>query len=196
MKNLFRQKIIEHKTQSAWKIQLTKKINFISYKKDSDGTGNMGIKSNDIEVMIGSETDEDIEDLFKSLLQKYQEQLEDGGSNFIYDSLDILYYDLHKISVNRGGSYIDSPKWLKDKKATINLKNKDDRCFQYAVTIALNYQKIKNNPERISKKLKSFIDQYNWKKISFQSHQKDWKKFESNNKTIAVNTLYVPCNTI
>ena len=111
--------------------------------------------------MIGSKTDEDIEDLFKSLLQKYQEQLEDGGSNFIYDSLDILYYDLHKISVNRGGSYIDSPKWLKDKKATINLKNKADRCFQYAVTIALNYQKIKNNPERISKKLKSFIDQYN-----------------------------------
>ena len=146
--------------------------------------------------MIGSKTDEDIEDLFKSLLQKYQEQLEDGGSNFIYDSLDILYYDLHKISVNRGGSYIDSPKWLKDKKATINLKNKADRCFQYAVTIALNYQKIKNNPERISKKLKSFIDQYNWKKISFQSHQKDWKKFESNNKIIALNTLYVPRNTI
>ena len=41
MKNLLRQKIIEHKTQSAWKIQLTKKINFISSKKDSDGTGNM-----------------------------------------------------------------------------------------------------------------------------------------------------------
>ena len=116
-------------------------------------------------------------------------------SDFIFDSVDILYYDLHKISLNRGGSYIDSPKWLKDKKATINPKNKDDRCFQYAVTIALNYQKIKSNPERTSKKLKSFIDQYKWKEISSLSHQRDWEKFESNIKTIPLNVLYVPHNT-
>ena len=39
--------------------------------------------------------------------------------------------------------YIDFSKWLKNKKATINLKNNDDKCFQYAVTVALNYQNIK-----------------------------------------------------
>ena len=40
-----------------------------------------------------------------------------------------------------------------------------------------------------------FIDQYNWKEISFPSHKKDWKKFESNNKSIALNILYVSHNT-
>ena len=40
-----------------------------------------------------------------------------------------------------------------------------------------------------------FIDQYNWKEINFPSHRKDWKRFELNNKLIALNVLYVPCNT-
>ena len=82
------------------------------------------------------------------------------GSEFIFDSIDALYYDLNKISLSRGGSYIDSPEWLKNKKATINPKNNDDKCFQYVLTVALNHQNIKNNSERISK-IKTFIDQYN-----------------------------------
>ena len=40
-----------------------------------------------------------------------------------------------------------------------------------------------------------FIDQYNWKEINFPSHRKDWKRFELNNKLIALNILYVPYNT-
>ena len=94
------------------------------------------------------------------------------GSEFIFDSFDALYYDLNKISLSRHGSYIDSPEWLKNKKATISPKNNDDKCFQYALTVALNYQNIKNNLERISK-IKPFIDQYNWKEINFPSHKKD-----------------------
>ena len=53
---------------------------------------------------------------------------------------------------------------------------------------------IEKNPQRISK-IKPFIDQYNWKEIDFPSHSKDWKKFEQNNKTIALNILFVPHNT-
>ena len=95
--------------------------------------------------MMGSETDEIIEELFESLLQRSQEGLEESmkGSEFIFDSVDILYYNLNKISLNRGGSYIDFPEWLKNKKATINPKNNDNKCFQYALTVALNYQNIK-----------------------------------------------------
>ena len=63
-------------------------------------------------------------------------------------------------------------------------------CFNCCI----NYQNIKNNPDRISK-TKPFIDQYNWKEIDFPSHSKDWKKFEQNNKTIALNILFVPYNT-
>ena len=51
------------------------------------------------------------------------------GSAFIFDRVDVLYYDLNKISLNRGGSYIDYPKWLKNKKAKIDPKNNDDKCF-------------------------------------------------------------------
>ena len=72
------------------------------------------------------------------------------GSEFMFNSIDSLYYNLNKITLSRGGSHIDSPEWLKNKKATINLQNKkDDRCSEYAVIVALNNQNIKNNPERI-----------------------------------------------
>ena len=66
--------------------------------------------------------------------------------------------------------------------------------MQYALTIASNYENIKNNPETTAT-IKPFIDQYNWKEIDFPSHSKDWKKFELNNKTIALNILFVPWNT-
>ena len=58
------------------------------------------------------------------------------GSEFVFDGVNALYYDFNKISLNRGKSYIDSPEWLKNKKATINSNNNDDnKCFQYALTI-------------------------------------------------------------
>ena len=116
-------------------------------------------------------------------------------SEFVFDSVDVLYYNLNKGSLSKGGPYIDSPKWLKNKKSTINPQNKkDDKFFQYALTVALNHEQIKDHPERISK-IKPFIDQYNWNEIDFPSHGKDWKKFESNNNSIALNVLYVPHNT-
>ena len=96
-----------------------------------------------------------------------------------------------KTSLKRNGSsYIVR---LKNNK-TINLKNNDDNCFQYALTVALNYQNIEKNPQRISK-IKPFINQYDWKRINIPSHKEDCKKFESSNKSIALNILFVPYNT-
>ena len=115
-------------------------------------------------------------------------------SNFIFNSVDLLYYKFHKISLNRGGSYINSPDRIKNKKATINPKNKDNEYFKYAITAALNHNKINNYPEKISN-LKPFINNYNWKDIDFPSHNKNYKKFERNNKKIALNILFVPYNT-
>ena len=142
-----------YKNKDEWKIQLTAEINFNSSKQDSDQTRIMHTKSDNIEIMIGSNTNEVIEDLFKSLLQRYQENLEEKmrGSEFGFDGVNTLYYDLSKISLDRGGSHIDSSEWIKNKKATINPKNKkDDKCFQYVLTVALNHEKIKGHPERIS----------------------------------------------
>ena len=112
------------------------------------------------------------------------------GSEFTFDCVDASYCDFNKISLGRGGSYIDSPKCLKNKKIPINQKNNDGKCFQYALTVALTHEQIKNHPDRISK-IKPFIDQHNRKEINFPSHSKDWRKFESNNKSIALKILYV-----
>ena len=113
--------VIDYKTQGEWKIQLTLIINFISYK-GSDEIRTMDLKSNNVEIKMGNETDEIIEERFESLLQKYQAGLEERirGSEFVFDSVNSLNYNLHKMSLNRGGSYIDSAKWLKNKKATVN----------------------------------------------------------------------------
>ena len=116
------------------------------------------------------------------------------GSSFTFERIDLLEYHLHKISLNRGSSYIESPEWIKNKGVTINPKNtKNNNCFQYAITAAMNYQNINCHPERISK-LEPFINNYNWKDIEYPSHLKDWRKFECNNKTIALSILYVPYN--
>ena len=84
----------------------------------------MYTNSDNIDIMIGNETDEIIEELFVSLLERYKEGLEEKirGSEFVYDSINLLHCKLHKISLNRGGSYIDSSEWLKNKKAIINPK--------------------------------------------------------------------------
>ena len=85
----------------------------------------MPTRSDNIEIMMGSETDEIIEELFKSLQQRYQKGLEESmdGSHFTFDGVNALCYDLNTVSLSRGRSYIDSPEWLKNKKATINPKN-------------------------------------------------------------------------
>ena len=67
-----------------------------------------------------------------------------NSSEFVFDYVHVLYYKCHKIHPSCGGSYKDSPDWIKNKKTTINLINKEDKkCFQYDVTVALNYEEIK-----------------------------------------------------
>ena len=107
--------VIDYETQyGEWEIQLTIQINFIS-SKDSRETCTMHTKSDNIEIMMGSERDEIINELFDSVLQKYQQGLKESmiGSEY---SVDLLYYHLQKISLKRGWSYIDSFKWLKNNK--------------------------------------------------------------------------------
>ena len=171
-------------------------INFISVK-NSNEVRTMYTKSDNEDIMTGVNTNDVVEELFKIILERYQTGLQESmrGSEFVFGCVNELHYKLHKVDLNIGRSYIDSPRWLKNKKAIINSKNmNDDRCFQYPLTVALNYGKIKNHPER-TKSIDLFIDQYNWDEINFPSDQKDWKKFESNNKSIALNVLYVPHNT-
>ena len=118
-------------------------------------------------------------------------------SDFGFYGVNLLYYDFNKISLKRGGSYTEFAKWIKDKKSTINPKNNDCKCFQYGVTVALNHDRINHHSQRVSK-IKPFINQYNWNDIDFPSTSKDWKKFELNNESIALQkyTLLISQNII
>ena len=78
-----------------------------------------------------------------------------------------------------------SPEWVINKRATINPKNRDNKCFQYSIIVALNHQNIENHPKRISN-IGIFTDQCNWEGVEFPAGIKRWKRFEQNNKTIAL----------
>ena len=90
--------INDHKNKGEWIIQLTAEINFISFKQDSNETRIMYTRSINAEIVIGSNTNEVIEDLLKSLLQGNQENLEEKmkGSEFVFDDVNSFYYDLNK----------------------------------------------------------------------------------------------------
>ena len=105
----------------------------------------MHSKSDNIEIMVSDEADEVINKFFDSLKNKYQNNLESvKGSEFV--NYIQLYYKCRKINSNRGESYNDSPDWIKNKKVVITpIYKKDNKCFQYAVTVALNYEEIKKS---------------------------------------------------
>ena len=137
------------KARGEWKIQLNMRIIFVFFI-DANETRVMHTKSDNIEIMSGTETNNAINELLKSFYKRYQEGLETKmkGSSFIFNSVNLSQYHLHKISLNRGRSYIDSTDWIKNRKATINPKNKDKECFKYAITEDLNHEKIRNNPQQ------------------------------------------------
>ena len=99
-------------------------------------------KSDNVEI---DETNEVIEELLESLFFRYQIWLEAlmSFSDFIFDSVNLIYNKCHKINVKLGCLCINSLDWIK--KATISLKTDDHKCLQYAATNMLNQGKIKKS---------------------------------------------------
>ena len=94
------------------------RVNFIS----SRDTGEIRIIytwSNNVSIMQGIDTTDIIKELFKSFLHDYQVNLKTiKESDFVFESVDLLDYKLHRVRLNRGGSYVKSPKWLGNKKSS------------------------------------------------------------------------------
>ena len=107
--------------------------------------------SDNIKIMTYDEADEVIEELFESLFHRYQIGLETSmwGIDFTFDCVSFLHYKCYKINLKCVGWYIDSPDWMKNKKATINPISDDDKCFQYTAKVALNHEEIGKNSQRI-----------------------------------------------
>ena len=158
--------------------------------KSFNETRTMHPKSRQVEVYMGSDTENVIDTLFNTLLQNFQriqETSNERGSEFIPDSVELLYYHFQRIDIRRAESYIMSPDWIASKKATINPKNEKDKCFQWSIIAGLNYNIIKE------KELKKLL---NFKKvdIDFSSYQRYWENFEQENNSIAINALFIPHN--
>ena len=137
---------------------------------------------------MGSNTNK----IFNTLLQRFQKSQEasnERGSKFIPDSVELLYYNFQRIDIRRAESYIMSPDWIASKKATINPKNeKDNKCFQWSIIAGLNYNKIKEQELKKSLKFKR-VD------TDFSSYQRNWKEFEQENTSIALNAPFVSHNS-
>ena len=110
-------------------------------------------------MFMGSDTEDITDTLFNTILQRFQQAQEtsnDKGSEFILESVELLlHYYFQKINIRRAESYIISPDWIVNKKATINPKNeRDNKCFQWSKISGLNYNKTKEKDLKKILKLK------------------------------------------
>ena len=163
------------------------RANFIS-SKDTGETRTICVWGDNVSIMRGSDKDYIIREVFRSFLGNYQEESKIiKGSDFVFESVDLVDYKLHRVRLSRGRSYIKSPKWLANKKVTMNPKNKnDDECLRRSTNSTLNYNEImKKEFENILRKIKH-------ENKDFSSHQRDYKNFEQNNESIAINVLFSP----
>ena len=108
--------IDDYKSKGEWKIQITIRIIFISFIDRNKGQV-MHTKSDNVEIMNGTDTSDVFNKFISSFTKRYQEGLETKmkGSSYTFERIDLLEYHFHKISLNRGSSYIDSPIWIKIK---------------------------------------------------------------------------------
>ena len=133
--------INDHRIASrVWKFQITMRVNFISSKYTGE-TRTIYVWSDNVSIMWGSDTDDIIRELFRSFLHNYQEELKIiKGSDFVFESVELMDYKLHRVRLRRDESYIKFSEWLLNKEATINPKNKnDDECLWWSTVFPLNY---------------------------------------------------------
>ena len=189
-------KAIENKF-NEWNIQINVRVNFLS-SNDTGEIRTIFVLSNNEEIRLGNETDGIVKRLISSFLNNYQKEeiILKNGSNFVFESVDLLSYHIHKTSLKRGNSYIKSPEQIANKKPIINPKNEGDKCRKYSIIVALHRNEFKNHPQRISHMHHFFSCEYNWEGIEFPAGIKGWKRFEKTNETIALNILQVPHNEI
>ena len=185
-------KLIDKKQQSTkdeQKIQLKLMVVFTKVNNPLDRYFEY-IDSDSNILRRGDDTTEFINKLFNSVLENYEKKANAlKGSNLVFDGIDLTLVQFIKIKLKKGGSYIPTPDWISVKKVTINPKNiNDDCCFAYSIVASIHNNEIDHHPDRIAK-LTPFIDRHNWNDINFPTEQKDWDKFERNNKNVALNIL-------
>ena len=108
-------------------------------------------------------------------------------SKFVFDRIMYMDIRMYRLNLTRGSSYIPLPDWLAKKKAILNPKNLDEKCFKWAVIAALKWGEIDSYSERISK-LRHYENEFDWSGMKYPVSDKDISKFETTNR-IGVNVL-------
>src|SRR5277367_3957754 len=107
------------------------------------------------------------------------DEFEGKGSGYRFKIINFLQININKHTPLNGSSYIGLPKWIKDKKACINVKNKDNKCFMWTILSALH--KVEKDPQRVSH-YKKYENELNFDGIEFPVKISDIEKFEKLNK--------------
>ena len=141
----------KNSTQEEQKVQLIIAIIF-KYVANPTKKYTIYVKSKQIEMRAGDNTDDILNKFLESFLENYEreENILRNGSNNVFDCVDLTLVQFHSIELKRGSSYIPSPKWISDKKATINPQNtKCNYCFVYSIVATLLHEEIIEDPQRI-----------------------------------------------
>ena len=114
IESLLRNMIIDFQNSDKWKIQLTIEINFVS-PKDVNERRVMHSSSDNIKCTAYKDPNEVVDERVESLWSRYQRNLETPitGSDFSFDSIQLMSCKCHKVDFEGGGSYVDSPDWMK-----------------------------------------------------------------------------------
>ena len=194
------QEIYQKKSQVDWKMKI---IISETFSKPNDGGT---FKTDDLYIKSDSFTrtrDMSIKDLIKEIGESISRNHEEGIENHLvssglsHDCINRVYVKFIKINSPGGLSYIPTPEWLFNKKATVNPNNSkrgDNKCFHYALLIAIHHKELGKTPERVEK-LTKCIDKYNknWHGIKYPPDLHDFKRFENKNKNIS---LFLRLSTI
>ena len=134
----------------------------------------------------------DLGEKVTEMIAHMKQQIENpalSNSRFVLNEVLHMDVDFHRLNLTRGSSYLPLPDWLPRKKAIINPKNADGKCFKWAVIAASRWEEINRDPQRISK-LKKFKNNFDWSGIRFQVSFRDIKGFEFRNQ-ISINILAI-----
>ena len=145
-------------------------VNFIS-SRDTGETRIYYVWSDNVSITQGEDAIVILREIVRSFLHNYQQELKMiKGSDFVFESVDLMDYKLQRIRLNRGVSRIKSPKWLENKKAVINPKNNDDNeCLRWSIICALDYNEI------MKKEFENIFEKIKHEDKDFSSQKRDWE---------------------
>jgi len=139
-----------------------------------------------IEIILESTNINEIYDVMVERIKENLASFNNRGSNWIFKSVKKMIINVNKYQPLNGSSWIDLPKEIKQKKAVINPKNKDNKCFMWAVLAAL--YPVNKNAERISA-YKEHVNKLSWAGVEFPATKRSIDAFEEANSDVGINVF-------